>query len=229
MKEEDFLKWNEVMFEKYTNERLYFHPNFVIRYIENKRVKLIVNAVKGETKNKVLEIGCGEAYILRKLKNKNIIGLDISDIALKYAKDKLKNNSSVQLIRGDAQIIPLKNNSIDKIVCSEVLEHVINPKKVIEEIVRISKVDSTIVVTIPNEVLINRVKNLFLKLRLYKLLLAEIPERMDCEWHLHSFSLKLLKSMIEGKLNISKIKASPFRFLPIRYIVICKKQNNETY
>ena len=179
-------------------------------------------AIKGETKDKVLEIGCGEAYILRKLRSRNIIGLDISDIALRYAKNKLKNNSSVQLIKGNAQIIPLKNNSIDKIICSEVLEHVINPEKVIEEIIRISKVDSTIVVTIPNEILINRVKRLFLKLKLYKFLLPEIPERMDCEWHLHSFSLKLLKSMIEGKLIINKIKASPFRFLPIRYIVMCR-------
>ena len=223
MKEEDFLQWNEEMFKKYTNERLYFHSNFVIRYIENKRVRLILNAVKGEAKDKVLEIGCGEAYILRKLESKNIIGLDISDVALKYAKDKLKNNSSVQLIKADAQKIPLKSNSIDKIICSEVLEHVINPNKVIEEIVRISKADSTIVVTVPNEVLINKVKGLFLKLQLYKFLLAGIPERMDCEWHLHSFSLKLLKSIIEGKLNINKIRASPFRFLPIRYIVMCKK------
>lgn len=223
MKEEDFLKWNEEMFKKYTNERLYFHSNFVIRYIENKRVRLILNAVRGEIKDKILEIGCGEAYILRKLKSKNIIGLDISDIALKYAKDKLKNNNSIQLIKADAQTIPLKDNSIDKIICSEVLEHVINPEKVIEEIVRISKMNSTIVVTIPNEVLINRVKGLFLKVRLYRLLLANIPERMDCEWHLHSFSLKLLKSMIRGKLNIKKIRASPFRFLPIRYIVVCGK------
>ena len=225
MKEEDFLQWNEEMFKKYTNERLYFHSNFVIRYIENKRVRLILNAIEGEVKDKVLEIGCGEAYILRKLKSKNIIGLDISDVALEYAKNKLKNNSSVQLIRADAQKIPLKDNSIDKIICSEVLEHVINPNKVIEEIVRISKADSTIVVTIPNEVLINRVKGFFLKFRLYKFLLAGIPERMDCEWHLHSFSLKLLKSIIRGKLNISKIKTSPFRFLPIRYIVVC---NNES-
>jgi ubiquinone/menaquinone biosynthesis C-methylase UbiE len=229
MKEEDFLEWNEEMFKKYTNERLYFHPNPIVRYTENKRVSLVLNAIKARKSDKILEVGCGEAYVLRKIKNGVVVGIDISDAALKYAKKRLKedNNAKILLLRADAQKMPFKDNSFDKIICTELLEHVTNPEKVIEEIARISKINGTIVLTIPNELLINKVKDLVLKVKLYDLLLKDVPKRMNCEWHLHSFRLNLLKKIVRGKLKINGIKTAPFCFIPIRYIAICKKEGSE--
>lgn len=158
-----------------------------------------------------------------------MVGLDISDTALRFARDRLKedNDAKIQLLRADAQKMPFKDDSFDKIICTELLEHVINPERVVEEIARISKMDSTIVLTIPNESLINKVKNLLLKVKLYGFLLKDVPKRMDCEWHLHSFSLNLFKKIVRGKLKINGIKTSPFRFIPIRYIAICKKEGPE--
>ena len=46
MDNKEFLDWNEEMFVKYNNERLYLHPNPIVRWIENKRLKTIQNFIK---------------------------------------------------------------------------------------------------------------------------------------------------------------------------------------
>lgn len=47
MDEKRFIAWNEWMFRKYNNERLYRHPNPVIRYAEDRRVSEILQAIHG--------------------------------------------------------------------------------------------------------------------------------------------------------------------------------------
>ncbi len=40
MKNKDFEEWNEQMYRKHGNENRYEHPNFLIRYNSQKRVRL---------------------------------------------------------------------------------------------------------------------------------------------------------------------------------------------
>ena len=46
--------------------------------------------------------------------------------------------------------IPLQNNSIDLVICLEVLEHLRQPNHFLKEIVRLLKKDSIAVFSIPN-------------------------------------------------------------------------------
>ena len=50
---------------------------------------------------------------------------------------------------GDAEAMPFADQSVDTILCTEVLEHVKNPEKVIEEFARILKPDGIIMTTAP--------------------------------------------------------------------------------
>ncbi len=52
-------------------------------------------------------------------------------------------------IASDAGAMPFADASIDTILCTEVLEHVANPEKVIEEFTRILKPDGIIITTAP--------------------------------------------------------------------------------
>ncbi|MBN1170134.1 hypothetical protein JXA56_03855 [Candidatus Micrarchaeota archaeon] len=105
------------------------------------------------------------------------------------------------------------------------IEHTENPKKVVSEISRIVKPAGRIVITVPNESLINNVKDIVWKLGLFDLIFPGIPRRQNDEWHLHSFDLKMLKDACNS-LEIEKILSVPFFFLPIRYIAICKNKKH---
>jgi len=52
-------------------------------------------------------------------------------------------------VAGDASAMPFADASIDTILCTEVLEHVAHPEKVIEEFARILKPDGVIFTTAP--------------------------------------------------------------------------------
>ena len=51
----------------------------------------------------------------------------------------------------------------------------------------------------------------------------KVADEMNEEWHLHVFDLNRLKELLRNKLVIEKVKYLPFVFLPLRYIVKCKK------
>ena len=51
------------MFVHYGNDRLYYHPNRIIRMIQAQRVRTIVSFMEIADSDAVLDAGCGEGYI----------------------------------------------------------------------------------------------------------------------------------------------------------------------
>lgn len=213
-------RWNEEMFKKFGNERLYFHSNPLIRYIENSRVKAILNLLR--VTDHVLDLGCGEAYILKQVNGRRV-GVDLSSEALSLAKNRLKEwGVEGSLVMSDMHFLPFKRGCFDKVICSEVLEHIASPKRAVSEALRVLKMGGSIIFTVPDERRINQAKKIVKFLRLYHLFLKGVPERMDDQWHLHIFNLSIIKRIItESKeLKISNIVKIPF-FFPIRIIISC--------
>lgn len=109
--------------------------------------------------------------------------------------------------------------------CTEVLEHVLEPGAVLNEMRRVMRKDGICVVSIPNEALINTIKKVALNNPVGKLFLGEkddtyhASKKMDDEWHLHSFDLKMLRDLVDGIFNIDRIAPVPNKFMPIRYVV----------
>jgi ubiquinone/menaquinone biosynthesis C-methylase UbiE len=222
-KERDFVSWNEEMVQKYDPESYHLHSGLAIRLIETLRVDAIKAAIQSQPHDRILEVGVGAGNVLEKIEQGRLTGIDISETVLAKAKRRLKN-CQAELIKGNAQALPFSDGVFNKVICTEVLEHVEDPRKVIEEMRRIAETGAVIVVSIPNEGLINRLKKLLFTLRLNALLSGKgytVPNRMDDEWHLHSFDINLLRETLQGKLSIVKVKAIPSALLPLRYVVIC--------
>jgi len=130
--------------------------------------------------------------------------------------------------------MPFKGEVFDKIYCSEVLEHVVNPVDVCREASRVLKNHGLFIISVPNEPFINMIKNIIYFLRIDKILNSisryRFSRDMTEEWHLHSFSLDYLKKSIEGMFVINKVRYIPGRLFPVRIVVRCfkKGENHES-
>ncbi|MBU4580260.1 methyltransferase domain-containing protein [Patescibacteria group bacterium] len=217
----NFEVWNEEMAKKYNPDKYHRSSNLIVKFIENKRVLEIIKQLNLKNNDKIIEIGCGAGNIMERIKTgKELWGMDLSDFMIELSK-KRKYHIPVKFIKGNAENLPeeIVNNKFDKIYCSEVLEHVEDPAKVFGEIKKISKNDSIIVVSIPNEKLINQIKKILQKVKIFNFLFPNISKKMDDEWHLHCFDLKGLKEIISRDFVINNIQGIPYNWLPLRYVV----------
>lgn len=98
----------------------------------------------------ILDAGCGEGFTMDKLAKfgigKKIEGIEHSKDALTLGRKLFPN---LTFKEGSVYNMPYKNNSFDLVVCTEVLEHVDEPLKVIREVLRVAKKD--IIISVPNE------------------------------------------------------------------------------
>lgn len=219
-----FRQWNENMFIRYNNERVYHHPNPLIRYIENSRVKSLLTLLSPIRRTDIiLAAGCGEGYIEKYLHCKELYMVDISKEAIKRAKQHTYPAQKTHFYTHNLEKLPFSSAKFDKIECSEVIEHVYSPQHLLVELSRVLKPTGNLVISFPNEPLINAVKKIFIHLRIFNLFFPNIPKNMVQEWHLHAFTLSKFRQFSRQKLIISKVVSVPFFFFPVRYVIQCHK------
>jgi SAM-dependent methyltransferase len=107
----------------------------------------------------VLDVGCGEGRHTSEACHWECraVGVDLSEADLRLAKRLLGYQERAHEIKGradfiavDAQNLPFRDGVFDKIVCTEVLEHIPDDKAGIRELVRVLKPGGLIAVSVPN-------------------------------------------------------------------------------
>jgi ubiquinone/menaquinone biosynthesis C-methylase UbiE len=223
VKPEDFEAWNDEMGRKYDPDAYHNHPNPVIRYVEKRRVRTIVRMLAPTEGVRILEVGCGAGNVLEKIRGAQLTGIDLSDHLLEKARARL--GSRARLVKADAAALPFEDGYFGAVYCTEVLEHVLDPRAVLLEMRRVMRSDGVAVVSIPNEALINNIKKYALDNPVGHAFLGEkagtyhASKKMDDEWHLHSFDMPLLRSYVDGIFTIDRVAPIPFASMPIRYVV----------
>lgn len=223
-----FEKWNEIHAEKHDLDKFYNHPNRLFRFIENKRVKVLIEYADIKKSSLVLDAGCGNGHILEKIQNGRLTGIDISAIQIKRAKEKIKNKA--ELIQSPIEKMPFPDKYFDRILCTEVFEHTLDPVPGIIEMRRVLKDDGIASVSIPNEKLITLTKNFLLNFGFRRVLEPkeskwDLASRNNLEeWHLHEYSLKRILNEVKDSFNVLKIARIPFFFIPFRYVLKLSKK-----
>lgn len=97
----------------------------------------------------MLDVGCGSGILLNELKPvvPSITGCDLSDVLLQRVR---KEKKIEQLVAADLKSLPFASNSFQSLLCSEVLEHLPNPKRAIQEIARVLKPGGKALITTPH-------------------------------------------------------------------------------
>lgn len=96
--------------------------------------------------NKVIDIGCGEGFIINCLDLPDVTGVDISKNALKLARDR---NRNCNLCAGSVYELSFKKDSFDLAIATEILEHLEKPDSALKEIRRVSR--DYCLLSVPNE------------------------------------------------------------------------------
>jgi ubiquinone/menaquinone biosynthesis C-methylase UbiE len=135
--------------KKYLKEEIEFENKIAKDYnhlyhnspIDKKQIEQHVKyaALEIKPKDKVLDLGCGAAsiwYSLKKIKDIEITGLDVSPAMIKEAK-KLYHKAN--FIIGNSEKLPFKDESFDVVLVSSVLHHLPEPDKSFKEIRRVLK------------------------------------------------------------------------------------------
>ena len=145
----------------------------------------------------ILDVGCGGAWLAKALvpKNRHVISMDISDINPIKA---LKNTPSPyhNALVADVFELPLKADSVDCIVASEIIEHVSDPKAFLTALYTVLKPGGRIIVTTPH----NEKIRTSLCIHCNKL----TPQNA----HLHSFTEQSIRQYLPG--NAKKITMKVF-------------------
>ena len=223
VKPEEFKEWNDKMVKKYDPDAFHHHPNPVVRFIEFKRVRAILKLMNPGKEGRILEVGCGAGNILEKAPGGKLFGVDISAFILTKAKQKLSKR--VFLFQADAQILPFKDQTFKQIICSEVFEHLLDPSASLQEIARTLDHQGIAIISVPNELLINRIKKILIRLGIFDWLFhrqgeySEMPERMEDEWHLHSLQLEEWLDLFKRYFRVTRLVRIPFFWLPLRYVI----------
>jgi SAM-dependent methyltransferase len=118
----------------------------------------------------VADIGCGEQPMRKHIESLGgqYVGIDVTQNS--------KNNVS---IISSITNIPLPENSLDVILCSEVLEHVSNTNEALKELSRLIKKNGKIIVTTPFFYPLHEEPNDFIRLTPYQL--KEISSKVNLE------------------------------------------------
>jgi len=96
------------------------------------QLKDVLNKFNG----RILDVGCGDLVSRYDFKIEGYVGIDI-----------IRSNS-ISVI-GDIHHLPFKSKCFDNCVCNNVLEHVNQPKRVLDEIYRVLKSGGALYVCVP--------------------------------------------------------------------------------
>jgi SAM-dependent methyltransferase len=218
---QEFTAWNEEMVQRFDPDAYHTRSPLPIRAVERLRVRAIARMLASAPSLRVLEVGCGGGNVLERVPGRRV-GIDLSPFILKKARARLGHDAL--LARGDAMALPFADGAFDRVFCSEVLEHVLEPEAVVREMRRVLAAGGHAVVSVPNEALINRVKGVVFKLPLGRRFLGgsdggyQVSQKMDDEWHLHEFDRARLQQAVAGQFSVEEVVGIPSRLLPLRLV-----------
>ena len=90
---------------------------------------------------RALDLGCGDGRLSRELPAREVVGADVSALALRRAGGGVKLEPDEPL--------PFEDNSFDLVLCAEVLEHVRDVQLLLSEVRRVLRPGGRFAVTTP--------------------------------------------------------------------------------
>lgn len=155
--------YEEYWKERENTQRLHVLPEMWVPHRITIAALMLLESIKSDEmrsgKRAILDVGCGEGILGKTLRESSkqgtfrneliLVGVDISDTALRHAMkyyDKVFR-ANIEL---DEWTDSLGGEMFDCVICLEILEHLFEPKAVLQQIRRVMKPDAYLIASFPN-------------------------------------------------------------------------------
>jgi len=136
---------------EFTGERVV--PGKTPQTIYDEHIYRYVFAASLAENKVVLDVACGTGYGVGYMVEKGageVVGVDISMLAVDYAQERLGRNNKASLICADAIRLPFVNSAFDIVVSFETIEHIRQYRKFLAECRRVLKENGLLICSTPN-------------------------------------------------------------------------------
>ncbi len=189
------------------------HP--LIRAIESRRLAIIRGWLDLPRGAQLIEVGVGGGHVLRMFPHVRLTGVDVSPEMIKKAERNLAGLDA-SLRAGELEDMGFADESFDAAICTEVLEHVVDPRGVLRELRRVIKRTGRAVITFPNDPLILRLKALVRRSGLPRLGLFRRVDWGGDHFHLHAWTPPQMRALLSECFVIEAEMHSLGAWFPIR-------------
>jgi GT2 family glycosyltransferase/SAM-dependent methyltransferase len=145
---EIFIRERSATALSFTGERLTGEMQGQIEIEHLHRYFLAREASRGRD---VLDIACGEGYGSALLAQvaRSVVGVDVSDEAVRYAEQSYRRDN-LRFLVGDARAIPASDASIDVVASFETLEHLYEQEQFLGECRRVLRPGGLLIISTPD-------------------------------------------------------------------------------
>lgn len=192
--------WKEVMedlADDDVHEEFYASGNPLVSYLHRRRLQEIRRLVLEAGAPEVLEVGCGDGFILELLASlplTRLTGIELSEKRVERARLRAP---TAEVVSGDATQLPFEPHTFDITIASEVLEHIPRADLAVAEMKRVTRPGGLVIVTVPNE------RNW----RIGRAALLRFPIRIPD--HVNAFTLRSMNALF-GRGTDQFISMPPF-------------------
>jgi ubiquinone/menaquinone biosynthesis C-methylase UbiE len=106
-----------------------------------KSIDFILQHLRDDKTQSIIDVGCGDGFLLKKLKKCGYTSLFGIDINTDFSDDIIK------VYTGNLDKLPFADKQFDIVLCNHTLEHVLNLPRAISELKRIAR--NKIIITVP--------------------------------------------------------------------------------
>lgn len=141
-------------------DRALGYPAEVSQFLFDRVKRRMVKWVRPGPNHTILDIGCGAGYFLNLIRGAyhekgfepTVVGADISAYQVSYMAERMRREGIPRVIAvtGNGEYLPFANESFDLVTCSEVIEHIQNPRRALSEMRRVLKPDGVLLLSTPS-------------------------------------------------------------------------------
>lgn len=215
----DVEAMNDKLAREHSIDDYYARSILPIRLIELRRLAIIRDMAGDCTGLDVAEVGAGGGHVLKMFPKARLTAFDVSDVFLDTARKNL-DGYDVRFVKGEIDMLDLSATSFDRVICTEVLEHTVDPSAILAALARLLRPSGVAVITVPNDPLIMGLKSLVRRTPVGWALRGRIEWGGDAH-HLHRWTPAEFRELLGRHFKVTESRAAPFDALPIRACFRC--------
>jgi 2-polyprenyl-3-methyl-5-hydroxy-6-metoxy-1,4-benzoquinol methylase len=200
----------------------YANAPLPLRLVEKRRLAIIRKFLGNVDGLEVAEVGSGGGHVLRQFPTARLTAIDVSDEYLAIARKNLAGYD-VDFLKGEVDKMDLPDASFDRVICTEVLEHVVDPDAVLGAIARLLRPNGVAAITVPNDPLILRLKGIARR-RPFSWLTGDRFDWGGDDFHLHRWTPKEFEAVLAKHLRVVQRRSAPLGLLPLRACFRCVRR-----